>query len=1107
MTVTTLIIDNFNTENLQSNTFMGVVDGEFVYSEGSLEETDVIGGTRTFTHELLNNTFGLPSSSSLVLGGMVEVSALSNGSGVNSELTFSYNGGYNEEGEKLGLGGVDITLDDALNAFALDILFLDLPVDFTVTIEDLSGNIATGSLSGLTSSDVGTQTLEFSQFANFDNVDFTQVNAIEINLVGEESFDIIFDNFQLLSTVSTIGDFVFEDFNANGIQDAEDVGIEGVTVELLADSDGDGAIDDVVATTTTDASGFYEFGDLAPGVEFQVRFTAPEDFQFSPSQVGDDPTIDSNGELSDVIVLALSEFNDTIDVGLFQTASIGNFVFNDSNNNGIQDAEEVGISGVTVELLADIDGDGAIDDVFATTTTDSAGFYSFTGLTPGEEFQVRFTALEGFEFTIEGAGDDPRVDSDGPLSDVVVLSSGEFNDTIDAGLFSSDPDISEIEPNILKITIDSFNTPDQQISILGEGAEGPIEESGSFSPDEVIGGVRTFIHELSSNDFSLPTASELVIGGTGLFQVTGLSNGSGGNSELTLLYDEGGIGLGYGKGEDFTQGGTFNAFAFDLVFLDLPVDFTVSIQDLAGNTATGLLDLGPLNTGTETQLIEFSEFDNFENVDFTQVNSIQVDIVGPESFDIIFDNFYLLSTFSSIGDFVFLDEDIDGIQDEGEVGIEGIKVELLSDIDGDGAIDIEEVVATTTTDDQGFYEFTGLTPGVEFQVHFNVLESEVSEVFGFTPFQEGDDPTVDSDGPLSDVIVLELSEFNNTIDAGLFEGPLEPLGLPVPVGGIIIDSFNTEAVQINVFGTESEGSEQGSGSFSEDDVIGGIRTFTHELSSNDFSLPTSSELVIGSVVEVTGLSNGSGVNSELTLLYDQGGLGLGGGLGEDFTLGDTLDAFAFDLIALDLPVDFTVSIQDLTGNTAIGSLSGLTSSDLGLQIIEFSEFANFENVDFTQVNSIEVNLVGPDAFDIIFDNFQLVSTLSSSIGDFVFEDLDQDGIQDEGELGIFGVTVDLLADTDGDGAIDDIFATTTTDANGSYEFTDLPLGEEFQVRFTAPEDFEFSPSQVGDDFRVDSDGELSDIIVLGFSEYNDTIDAGLFPLEVVPAGDDMGSII
>ena len=67
----------------------------------------------------------------------------------------------------------------------------------------------------------------------------------------------------------------------------------------------------------------------------------------------------------------------------------------------------------------------------------------------------------------------------------------------------------------------------------------------------------------------------------------------------------------------------------------------------------------------------------------------------------------------------------------------------------------------------------------------------------------------------------------------------------------------------------------------------------------------------------------------------------------------------------------------------------------------------------------------------------------ASIGDFVWQDLDGDGVQDAGENGIAGVTVVLYRDVDGTGEIDPgdpIVATVTTDASGNYVFEGLAAG-------------------------------------------------------------------
>ena len=234
---------------------------------------------------------------------------------------------------------------------------------------------------------------------------------------------------------SGLGDFVWEDLNANGIQDVGDAGIAGAIVKLL-DANGN-----ELETTTTDASGFYEFINLTPG-DYKVMFVQPNGFDgVSPFQAGNDPAVDSdanpdNGLMSDVVTLDPGEFDPTIDAGFFKFASIGDFVWNDLNANGIQDPNEPGISGAEVKLQ---DPGG---NVLATTTTDANGFYEFTNLTPGD-YKVMFVQPGGFSSVSPfQAGNDPTVDSDadpnnGLMSDVVTLQSGENNPTIDAGFFNT----------------------------------------------------------------------------------------------------------------------------------------------------------------------------------------------------------------------------------------------------------------------------------------------------------------------------------------------------------------------------------------------------------------------------------------------------------------------------------------------------------------------------------------------------------------------------------------------------------------------------------------------------------------------------------------------
>ncbi|HAG80643.1 MAG TPA: hypothetical protein DCL61_05615, partial [Cyanobacteria bacterium UBA12227] len=79
---------------------------------------------------------------------------------------------------------------------------------------------------------------------------------------------------------------------------------------------------------------------------------------------------------------------------------------------------------------------------------------------------------------------------------------------------------------------------------------------------------------------------------------------------------------------------------------------------------------------------------------------------------------------------------------------------------------------------------------------------------------------------------------------------------------------------------------------------------------------------------------------------------------------------------------------------------------------------------------------------------QDVTPLYGRIGDFVWKDLDGDGVQDGGlETGISGVTLNLILDANGNGIIDGgetIVSTQTTNASGGYLFTGL-LGGNYIV--------------------------------------------------------------
>lgn len=123
-------------------------------------------------------------------------------------------------------------------------------------------------------------------------------------------------------------------------------------------------------------------------------------------------------------------------LSIFAGSSIGNYVWNDANGNGVQDLGEAGMSGVTAKLYT------STDSLVMTKQSDNNGAYSFENINPGI-YYLHFQAPSGYAFTASlNAGDnqdDTNSDAN-PMSGQTLpftLSAGEFDRTKDAGLISS----------------------------------------------------------------------------------------------------------------------------------------------------------------------------------------------------------------------------------------------------------------------------------------------------------------------------------------------------------------------------------------------------------------------------------------------------------------------------------------------------------------------------------------------------------------------------------------------------------------------------------------------------------------------------------------------
>ncbi|MBK8192270.1 MAG: carboxypeptidase regulatory-like domain-containing protein [Lewinellaceae bacterium] len=239
-------------------------------------------------------------------------------------------------------------------------------------------------------------------------------------------------------TPASIGNFVWDDQNGNGIQDGGEPGISGVTVTLTGT---DQMGNPVTQTTTTGSNGEYSFDDLVPGT-YKITFTTPAGgYVTTPVNQGGDDTVDSDadpamGGMTANEILTPGENNTDYDAGYYLPAEIGNYVWEDTNANGQQDGGEPGIGGVPVTLNGTT---GTGQTVTETTTTDGNGFYLFSGLQPGTYTITFGTPTGGYVLTSVDQGGDDTNDSDAqPGSQTTVaevLTSGESNLTYDAGFY------------------------------------------------------------------------------------------------------------------------------------------------------------------------------------------------------------------------------------------------------------------------------------------------------------------------------------------------------------------------------------------------------------------------------------------------------------------------------------------------------------------------------------------------------------------------------------------------------------------------------------------------------------------------------------------------
>ena len=513
--------------------------------------------------------------------------------------------------------------------------------------------------------------------------------------------------------LASLGDRVWYDANENGIQDDGEAGANGVTVTLYT-SDVNCTSGDVVAETTTDDDGKYLFENLDEG-QYYVEFSnLPTGYTFTTLNQGSDDASDSDADRTTGRTVCTSlkpGDNDlTWDAGLVLEpvlASLGDRVWYDANENGIQDDGEAGANGVTVTLYTS-DVNCTSGDVVAETTTDDDGKYLFENLDEGQ-YYVEFSNLPtGYTFTTLNQGSDDASDSDADRTTgrtvCTSLKPGDNDLTWDAGLV--------LEP---------------VLASLGDRVWYDANENG-IQDDGEAGANGVTVTLYSSTDVSC-TSGDVV-------------------AETTTDDDGKYLFENLDEGEYYVE------------FSNLPTGYTFTT----------------LNQGSD----DASDSDADRTTGRTVCTSLK-----PGDNDLTWDAGLVLEpVLASLGDRVWYDANENGIQDDGEAGANGVTVTLYSSTDV--SCTSGDVVAETTTDDDGKYLFENLDAG-QYYVEFSNLPIG----YTFTTLNQGSDDASDSDADRTTgrTVCTSLKPGDNdlTWDAGLVMEPGISKYQKVAEPGAVID--------------------------------------------------------------------------------------------------------------------------------------------------------------------------------------------------------------------------------------------------------------------------------------------------------------------------------
>ena len=512
-----------------------------------------------------------------------------------------------------------------------------------------------------------------------------------------------------------LGDLVFEDANNNGVRDAGEPGVAGILVELL-DAVGnpvrDAANNPISALTAAD--GTYLFTNLVPGA-YRIRINPPAGYmsstgvngsplgQYEPGLPGTDTTnnadhgtmvpntqqiasspvtlfapLDPRNPSANTAGLANSA-NLAQDFGIYRKVSLGDFVWNDANNNGIFDAGETPIAGVTVRLL-----DGSNQPVLGangqpiTTVTAADGGYLFANLVAGT-YRIEVVIPTGFVSSTGTNGS-----AAGPFEPVTTPLNPDNNrdhGTTQAGGTTVRGPLINAQPGLAP-------TNDTDGPASATAADAGTLNSSSYR-DQDFG----FFRPLAVGDLVWADANNNGLhdpGEPGIANVRVVLLGSDGSTVATTTTDANG------------------AYRFSNL---VPAVYSVAIAPPAGLTSSTGGTGSPYEPASQNNINDADKGTtqpdgSIRTLPFTLTAAGNPDEVGTANLRQDFGLFAPVPPPATlaVGDFVWFDANNNGTFDAGEVGAANVVVRLLNQA---GA-----TVATQTTNANGGYLFTGLSAGV-----------------------------------------------------------------------------------------------------------------------------------------------------------------------------------------------------------------------------------------------------------------------------------------------------------------------------------------------------------------------------------------------------------